>query len=147
MYSPEREVERYSREKHLEFIASAVNRTNNLLMACKGLAFIVTAAFMVMQIGKEETLFLSAILIVFLWYKDSSYTVLAKCFHELYEDVRKNDYSADPYTMSIDKFRPQIKSIKRTMLSPSKAFYPIMILLTQVLVEAVCSQKIHHVSF
>lgn len=89
MYSPRNEVEIYSREKHLEFILSAINRTNNLLMVCKGSAFLVAAAFMIMKLHDEETLILSSILLIFLWYKDSSYTALSKCFYELYEDVRK----------------------------------------------------------
>ncbi|MDD2286799.1 MAG: hypothetical protein PHQ11_15535 [Paludibacter sp.] len=142
MYTPRNEVEIYSREKHLEFILSAINRTNNLLMVCKGSAFLVAAAFMIMKLHDEETLILSSILLIFLWYKDSSYTALSKCFYELYEDVRKNDYSTDPYTMSIDKFKHQIKSVRRTMLSPTKAFYPVMILLTQFLVDAVTPRMI-----
>lgn len=142
MYSQEREFERYSCEKHLEFISSAITRTNNLSMACKGSAFLVAAAFIIMNLHGDETLILSSILLIFLWYKDSSYTVSSECFYELYEDVRKNDYSSDPYTMNIDKFRLQVKSIKRTMLSPTKAFYPAMIFLIQFLLDALAPRLI-----
>jgi glucan phosphoethanolaminetransferase (alkaline phosphatase superfamily) len=100
----------YDPIKHLEFIQNAITRMAQNSFMCKGWAIAIMAALIAFDSARvpREILIsapvLAIVVLLSFWFLDSYYLRLERLFRKLYDDVRKNDYSHDPYTMDFSAF-------------------------------------------
>ncbi len=132
----------YDQKLHLEFIQNVITRMASNSFMCKGWSITLFAALMVIDNTISEkiiqTLPITAVFVLLaFWFVDSYYLHLEKLFRDLYNEVRKEDYSNEPYSMKIAT--PSFWSAVRIMFSISEC--PIYMPLIAVVILVYCNHN------
>lgn len=100
-------AEEYSRTKHLDYISAGIDRMARNSFMCKGWTVAIMLAIFAFQSNSNNklALLLASIAIVSLWKLDSYYTRRKNLLCKLFNDVRLNDYTKNPYSMDCTNFK------------------------------------------
>lgn len=113
----------YSRTKHLDYITTAIERMARNSFMCKAWAITLTVAILAFNVKNnisEYAPVVAIIALLSLWWLDAFYLRLERLFRKLYEDVRKNDFSNDQYTMNIAPYKDKVPSAVGIMFTGSE---------------------------
>ena len=126
----------YDQVKHLEFIQSAITRMAQNSFMCKGWTITLFSALVVIGYSISKPLpeyypWIFYVVLLSFWFLDSYYLRLERLFRKLYDDVRTNDYTLNPYSMVVVSFISKVQSIPRIMFSASEwpIYIPLMVII------------------
>lgn len=125
----------YDQVKHLEFIQATISRMANSAAACKGWAMTLLGALIVFDPASLNSRLgipvshLAAVILIVVWYLDSYYLRSQRLFRQLYDDVRMNNFSNNPYTMDFTPYVSKVQSVPRIIFSISEILYPVLIVI------------------
>lgn len=113
-----------TKEKHLEFIQTAITRMANNSFLLRGWAVSLVAAVFALSIKEvdAEYLMVSLTVLAFFWALDGYYLALERAFVRLYRDVGKGPAASD-FSMDISSLRRNGDWLKATFSRTCLLFY------------------------
>lgn len=135
--------DRYSRTKHLDYITTAIERMAHNSSMCKGWTVIITLAILAFDSNELNRLapLLAILALIALWKLDSYYLRLERLFRNLYDDVRLNDFTHDPYTMNVAPYCEKVPSVWKIMFSNSETPFYIPIVIVAIYMAGLAYEK------
>ena len=120
-------TEEYSRTKHLDYIAAGIDRMARNSFMCKGWTVAIMLAIFAFQSNTSNKLaiLLASIAIIALWKLDAYYIRKKNLLRKLFDDVRLNDYTKNPYSMNCANFK--VPCLVQTMCCIDEASFYVPI--------------------
>ena len=84
---------------------------------------------------------LAVLALIALWKLDSYYLRLERLFRKLFDDVRLNDFTHNPYTMDVVPYCEKVPSIWKIMFSASETSFYIPIVIVAIYMAKLAYQK------
>ncbi|QJT00106.1 hypothetical protein G9272_07260 [Streptomyces asoensis] len=118
------------RIRHLELIQTIVARMGNNSFLIKGWSLTVTGALLAYAVGndKDSVALVSFLPVVAFWLLDGYFLYQERLFRRLYDRVRRQDASVEPFAMDVTPGREEA-GILRAAVSPTvSGFYGGLVL-------------------